>query len=386
MNHFHRTYGIIGGGAIGWSIAYQLAKTRADSRESIVVFEANLPGSSSWAGAGILPPAPQLVSADPLEALQRLSREVMPQWSRELKQLSGVDNEFRVCGGVYVARSIGEQASLLGLQQFWNEVGIVGRPLNKEEWSARYPWFASQLPWEQCKLVFEVPDEAQLRNPRQLTALRAASQSLGVETRQLSVDQAARLMLTPTQNDHACVDWGADERWQCEQFVLAAGSWTTKVLQSWFGEHLRTAAVYPVKGEMLLFKLPSQRFEQILNVGTRYIVPRLDGHVLVGSTEQEVGFQSDPTTSGRSQLLEFVEQHLPDLRHFELVKHWAGLRPASFDQMPVIGRLSRYPELIVASGHFRSGLQWSIGTALCVAALLRNETPPIDLRVFQPSR
>jgi glycine oxidase len=386
MNKSNRTYGIIGGGVIGWSIAYQLAKTRTDSRESIIVFESEMSGSSSWAGAGILPPAPSGATSDPLEALQQLSRQAWPEWSAELKQRTGIDNQFHVCGGVYVARSAGEHASLLGLQQFWNEVGIVGRPLPKESWAQQYPWFAKQLPWDECRLLFEVPDEAQLRNPRHLSALRAASESMGVETCRLDADQAARLMLHSQPHSGVAVTRGTDESYSCERLVLAAGSWTSLLLQRWFGETHGVASVYPVKGEMLLFKSPGPLFSQILNVGTRYIVPRLDGHVLVGSTELEAGYHSEPTEEARSQLLEFARQTLPQLLELELVQHWAGLRPASFDQMPIMGPLSFCPELIVASGHFRSGLQWSIGTAMCVAALLRNEVPPIDLRVFRPGR
>lgn len=386
MSGQRRTYGIIGGGAIGWSVAYQMAKTRRTSDESIVVFDAPLAGASSWAGAGILPPAARVESTDPVEQLQKLSRESMPVWSKELKQLSGIDNEFHVCGGVYVAQTSGEHASLLGLQQFWDEMGIEGRPLDSDSWNKRFSWFANQLPKEKCRLIFEVPGEAQLRNPRHLAALRRACAVLGVEKRELTAEQAAQLRFTPTSEGPPILDWGTSEHWNCDQFVLAAGSWTSSLLRRWFGTTDRFADVFPVKGEMLLFDAGASIFSTIFNVGTRYIVPRLDGHILVGSTEQEAGFYADPTETGRSQLIEFVEQTLPGLLRFELVKHWAGLRPASFDQMPIIGRLNQCPELIVASGHFRSGLQWSIGTALCAAALLRHESPPLDLRVFQPGR
>ncbi|MBL8892863.1 MAG: FAD-dependent oxidoreductase [Planctomycetaceae bacterium] len=386
MSVRRRTFGIIGGGAIGWSVAYQLAKTRRRTDESIVVFDASLAGASSWAGAGILPPATRFESTDPMEQLQKLSREAMPLWSRELKQLSGIDNEFHVCGGVYVAQTSGEHASLIGLRQFWDEMGIEGLPLEADSWNQRFPWFANQIPREKCRLIFEVPGEAQLRNPRHLAALRRACEVLGVETRALTTEQAARLQLSASATGPPTLEWGASESWNCEQFVLATGSWTSALLRRWFGTTDRFADVFPIKGEMLLFDATTPLFSTIFNVGTRYIVPRLDGHILVGSTEQEAGFFAEPTEEGRSQLLEFVEQTLPDLLRFKLVKHWAGLRPASFDQMPIIGRLNQCPDLIVASGHFRSGLQWSIGTALCVAALLRHELPPLDLRVFQPSR
>jgi glycine oxidase len=375
--------GIIGGGVIGLSIAYQLAKTRLDARESIVVIDGQLPGSASWAGAGILPPPPAISSPDPLEALQQLSLEQMPCWSNELRQRTGIDNEYRRCGGVYVAVTPGEHAALHGLQQFWQSVGITSRILDRLDWQRRYPWWDSQLPWDQCRVALEVPAEAQVRNPWHLQALRAACEQMGVTLIRLDPIQAEKLTLDP---EALTLSWGDNAAWKSESWVVAAGSWTSNLLQRWLPNLLQPPAVYPVKGEMLLFKAPHVSFAQILNVGTRYIVPRLDGHILVGSTEQEVGFDSEPSQTARSWLLQFVDRTLPRLRDFPLVKQWAGLRPASYDQLPVIGRLPQYPQVMIASGHFRSGLQWSIGTALCVAALLRGDTPPIDLKVFHPGR
>ncbi len=375
------TIGIIGAGAIGLSIAYQLAKT--GSSQSIIILDARKPGAASWAGAGILPPPITQASRDPLESLQQLSLSNMPQWSRELLEQTGIDNEYRNCGGYYIALTSGEQAALSGLQQFWKEAGIENQQLDRASWQRREPWLQSQLDWERCRTILDIPTESQVRNPRHLQALKIAVRQLGVVIHDISLQEADALTFDSTTGE---IHSGEERRWKCDQWIVAAGTWTSALLERWFGPVSKVAAVYPVKGEMLLFKTPAPLFRSVVNVGTRYFVPRLDGHVLVGSTEQEVGFDAVPSEWGKSQLGDFVQSVLPELAAYPLVGHWAGLRPASYDQTPVIGPLSQASNVFVATGHFRSGLQWSIGTAICLAALVRGETPPIDMRYFQPQR
>jgi len=383
MTTRHATFGIIGAGAIGLSIAYQLAKTRASARESIVVLDAQLPAAASWAGAGILPPPVQSRTTDPLEALQQLSLEKLPEWSAELRERTGIDNQYELCGGVYLALSAGEQAALAGLQSFWNIAGIETNALSPQQWQDNEPWLAQHASLGSCRRIVAVPGEAQLRNPRHLQALRQACTQLGVQF--VALDSAAAQQVSWDAATHT-VACGSLESWRCDRWLVAAGSWTSQLLQRSLPDLRGVGSVFPVKGEMLLFKLPYRPFRSIINVGTRYFVPRQDGHVLVGSTEQEVGFDGTPSTTARDDLLAFVRQILPGLLDWPLVQQWAGLRPASFDQTPLLGAIPGHPDLLVASGHFRSGLQWSVGTALCMAALLRNEPPPLDLRVFQPGR
>lgn len=377
------TFGIIGAGAIGLSVAYQLAKTRDSQRESIVVLDAALPGAASWAGAGILPPPVQTPTSDPLETLQRLSLQALPEWSAELLERTGMDNQYERCGGVYLALSSGEQAALAGLQSFWQMAGIETHTWTAAQWQAAQPWLAQHVPLEHCRRIVAVPGEAQLRNPRHLQALRLACTQLGVRFVTLEADAAQRLAWDGTTQT---VSGGRAETWRCDRWLVAAGSWTTQLLQRWLPDLRGLGSVFPIKGEMLLFKLPQRSFTPILNVGTRYFVPRQDGHVLVGSTEQEVGFDAEPSATAREDLLTFTRRVLPGLLDWPLVQQWAGLRPASFDSTPLLGAIPGHPALLVASGHFRSGLQWSVGTALCLSALLRGQTPPLDLRVFQPGR
>jgi len=142
----------------------------------------------------------------------------------------------------------------------------------------------------------------------------------------------------------------------------------------------------PVRGQMLLYKLDTAPFAAIVNEGTRYLVPRADGHVLFGATIEEVGFDMSTTESGITNLTQHAQTILPELTEDRLVKTWAGLRPGTFDGFPYIGPLSQSSNLFVAAGHFKAGLHLSPGTAEVIADLIEHKTPSIDLRPFAPSR
>jgi glycine oxidase len=135
---------------------------------------------------------------------------------------------------------------------------------------------------------------------------------------------------------------------------------------------------------MLLFRAAAPLLGRILNDGPRYLVPRDDGRILVGSTEEEVGFDKRTTESGIADLIGFAYDVLPALRDTPLENAWAGLRPGVYDGMPYLGRLPGLANAFVAAGHFRSGLYLSTGTALVMADLIGDGTPPFSLEPFRP--
>jgi glycine oxidase len=116
------------------------------------------------------------------------------------------------------------------------------------------------------------------------------------------------------------------------------------------------------------------------------MVPRDDGRVLVGSTEEEVGFDKRNTEEGLRELRAFAGDLVPALREAELERSWAGLRPASFDGFPYLGPLPTLANAYVAAGHFRSGIYLSTGTAVVMRQLICGEQPEIDLRPFRVGR
>jgi glycine oxidase len=142
----------------------------------------------------------------------------------------------------------------------------------------------------------------------------------------------------------------------------------------------------PVRGQIVLYRCHSPPFQRILNEGSRYLVPRDDGRVLVGSTEEEVGFDKSTTTEGLAELQRLACELVPALKSANVEHAWAGLRPASFDGFPYIGKIPGLENAFVASGHFRSGLQLSTGTARVMGQLIRGQQPVIDLRAFEVGR
>jgi glycine oxidase len=137
---------------------------------------------------------------------------------------------------------------------------------------------------------------------------------------------------------------------------------------------------------MLLLRLPRPAFSHVINEGSRYLVPRDDGRVLVGSTEEEVGFDKRTTEEGLRELRQLACSLVPALSDASLEQSWAGLRPASFDGFPYLGRLPELVNAFVAAGHFRSGLYLSTGTAVVMRQLICSGESSIALDAFRVGR
>jgi glycine oxidase len=142
----------------------------------------------------------------------------------------------------------------------------------------------------------------------------------------------------------------------------------------------------PIRGQIVLLECARPPLRRIANLGARYLVPREDGRLLIGSTEEDVGFDKSTTGQGIQELLQFALELVPALREARFQRSWAGLRPATADGMPYLGPMPEWDNLFIAAGHFRSGLTLSAGTAVAMGALIRGQTPPIDLDAFKVNR
>jgi glycine oxidase len=134
---------------------------------------------------------------------------------------------------------------------------------------------------------------------------------------------------------------------------------------------------------MLLLKTPVALSQRVINVGQRYLVFRQDGHILVGSCEEETGFELATTASMLQSLREFAVGVIPELKKAETVSSWSGLRPMTFDGFPMIGRVPGCNHVYVAGGHYRSGLHLSPATAMVITDLIFGRTPTIPLNAFR---
>ncbi|MEQ9070698.1 MAG: FAD-dependent oxidoreductase, partial [Gimesia chilikensis] len=124
----------------------------------------------------------------------------------------------------------------------------------------------------------------------------------------------------------------------------------------------------------------------VIESGKRYLVPRSDGRLLIGSTERDIGFNKQNTAEGVAGLIEFAQALVPALREARFERAWAGLRPRSIDGLPYLGFVDGFENLLMAAGHYRDGLQLSPITARLIRQLICEEPTDVPLDAFSCSR
>jgi glycine oxidase len=162
--------------------------------------------------------------------------------------------------------------------------------------------------------------------------------------------------------------------------VICAGAWSAEVLKN-LSAPLK---IEPVKGQMLLFKFKQQPIASILLHGGRYLIPRRDGHMLIGSTLEYRGFDKSPTPAAKQSLLDSAYKILPMLKRHKPVAQWSGLRPAAPEGIPFIGKLEGFENLYINAGQFRNGLVLAPASARLLADELLGGTPILDPRPYRP--
>jgi glycine oxidase len=354
---------IVGGGVIGLTTAYFLA------RESVsvqVLDKGDFGQEASWAGAGILPPGSSQRPRAPFEQLRAHSAALFPTLSGELRERTGVDNGYLRCGGLVFADT--ESASTA---EEWRSEGIAFELVDGQRLRHLEPAVG------ELGAAYHLPDMAQVRNPRHIRALLAGCQCLGVHLQPgcpVSSLEMQGKRVTAVRTDRGPLTAG--------QFLLAAGAWSEPLLQATGWQ----PGIHPVRGQIALINTRVPLFQRILLWGARYLVPRPDGRVLVGSTEEDAGFDKRTTTRAISDLLALACLLVPCLAEAHLERCWAGLRPGSPDGLPFLGAVPGFENLFVAAGHFRAGIQLSPATALVMRELLLSEPTTVPLESFRLDR
>lgn len=378
---------VVGGGVIGLSLAWELSQRGRD----VVVLEARTVGKgASWAGAGVLPPTAKHGTSDPYEQLRAMSHELHPQWAKRLHELTGIDTGYMRCGGIYLASTPAEVATLAANRWWWQEHGIEHQAWTLGELSQHEPALmagrqaaprlapqASDPAPIDIRSVWFLPDECQLRNPLHLQALASACQQAGVEV----IEQTAVTQLESTDGGGVQVVT-EHANYHAEQVCICSGAWARHALQQ-LG---LASGIMPVRGQMVLYHCDRPLLTSVVNEGHRYLVARRDGRLLAGSIEEEVGYVEETTDEGLRQIRTWAEKILPQLRHQPIEKTWAGLRPGSFDSFPYMGSVPGHEQLFLAAGHFRSGIHLSCATAVLMANLMEGIANPIDLHAFRVGR
>ncbi|NTW87985.1 MAG: FAD-dependent oxidoreductase, partial [Desulfobulbaceae bacterium] len=218
-----------------------------------------------------------------------------------------------------------------------------------------------------------LPDVAQVRNPRLLQALREALTRSGVAIH----DRLGPVGLDST-DDQVTAAVAGERRWQADLYVVAAGAWSAELL----GPRAAGLPVRPVRGQMLLYRAAPDRLPCVIYQGGHYLVPRVDGHILAGSTLEEVGFDKGTSETAGAELAAFVADVLPDVAAGGPIRHWAGLRPGSPGNVPIIDRHPNLANLYVNGGHFRYGVTLAPASAEHLADLIDGREPKLGQRTY----
>jgi glycine oxidase len=339
----------VGAGAIGLTIAHDLAEA---GLRLALIDRGPVGREASWAGAGIIPPASLSAAKTPYDRLRAISYQRFREFSRQIAEDVGIDVGYRNCGAVEVFASPEEIESMPTVRQSRTRVGIEHAPLTDNQRQT----FVAELVG---KHVDWIPGVCQIRNPRFLAGMKAWLRQRGVTI--IENDPAHDLLWGDRSRGRVAGVRLASERIiQGGQVLLAAGAWSGELYRRWTGIDL---PIYPIQGEILVLQSPRATTLPILLQGKRYLVPRDDGLILVGSTEVNVGFKKRVTQAALEELRQFAAGLLPTLAKAKGVYSWAGLRPASGFSHPVLGRAEDINNLWIATGHFRHGVQQSPGTA-----------------------
>jgi glycine oxidase len=364
---------IVGGGVIGLATAW-----RSLGRGLRVTVADPEPGSkASHVAAGMLTPVSELSYGE--EALLRLglaSRDRYSSFVAELEEVSGRDTGYRDDGTLQVALDRDDLAVIDDLRRFQESLGIPAEALTGRECRRLEPMLAPSV-----RGGLLAPADGSI-DPRRLSAaLLTAIERLGGT---IVRDRVAEVL---TDGGRAVgVRLAGGDTLRAGQVVLAAGPWSQDVKGV---PPDALPPVRPVKGQVVRLRSDApflgRSVRGLVRGSSVYLVPRADGELVVGATQEEMGFDTTVTAGGLWELLRDARELLPGITELAFSEVNAGLRPGSPDNAPLLGP-SALPGLLLATGHFRGGVLLAPVTGDVMAELLATGETPEVARPFSPGR
>ena len=361
---------IVGGGIIGCAIAYDLAKR---GMKPLVIDKAHTVGTeASWAGAGIL--TSHASTHEPYPTLCRASLELYPLLAEELRAETQIDIEYIQSGTLSVFFDSAEAAGLIGLAD-----RRVKRGFSTEVLTAEQAWALEPALSKSIAGAVLFPEDAQVRNPKMVTALAKGAAKLGAEFR---VGNPVTDFVRSNENGSNRVVGVIvnGETLYADTFVIAAGCWAG-ALTAQLDVPMQ---IEPAKGQIVLVEAMPPPFQHIVDGLGIYVVPRADGKILLGATVEFAGYDKTATVDGAKQMIDAGIAIAPQLADSTFVQTWAGLRPYA-KKGPLLGYLPGYDNVVLASGHFKNGILLAPITGQLIGELLTTGEPSLSLEPFQPT-
>lgn len=336
---------VVGGGIVGCAAALELAR----AGHAVTLYERGEIGrESSWAAGGVLTPIHIAEYPGPLAGLCVAAQQ---RYASFVASLEAPEVDFHTCGVMMLLLDDEDERDAAVLEGWRRSQGLPTHRLTSAEALREEPWVTPEL-----RAALVLPEIMQVRNHRLTQAIARAARRAGAELRTNS----------PVRDPSVL---------EADRVVLAAGCWT--------GEVAPSIPVAPARGQMILLVAPPGAVRRIILWKDRYLIPRLDGRLLAGSTVEEAGFDKSVTDEGLSSIRASMRRMIPKTGELPTETTWAGLRPRLPDRLPVIDAVGK---LIYVTGHFRNGILLGPITGVLVRELVEGRPPSVDLSPFRAAR
>lgn len=355
---------LIGGGIIGLLTAREFYNAGATVT---VIDKGEMGNESSWAGGGILLPLYPWRQNQAINQLAKQSIGLYPALASQLLEETGIDPEWNPCG-LLITKNPDITAALawcnhnkIAFEEADDKLtGLETTPLNPL--------------W--------LPTIAQIRNPRLIKSLKQELLQRGVR-----LIENCRTTVIQLDNNRVAAIESSKGNLSINELIITAGAWTSGLMAQLFPT-IRDSKprISPVKGQMLLFAAKPDTLKTIVLDGEHYLIPRLDGHILAGSTVEGDTFDKSTTLEAKNQISNFALKLLPTLKNYPLVKHWAGIRPGTPYGVPYIDRHPEISNLSINAGHFRNGLAMAPASAQLIADLILGRPTSVDPEPYSLNR
>ncbi|WP_258112605.1 glycine oxidase ThiO [Alicyclobacillus sp. SP_1] len=357
---------VIGGGVIGMSSAWRLAGT---GRRVLLLERDRTGAEASSAAAGMLGAQLETSSPGPFFQLCLESRSLYQNYVDELREETGVDAQLNH-NGIYQLALTETEAHALQRRMEWQiQAGGRAQFLSSREVYESEPLVARNFG------ALYLPDDGNIHAPLLIRAL-----SLAVK-RTCTVLEGAEAISIVTHNSLDYTVSTHSEKYVTRTVVVATGAWAPHLLPS------LTGRIRPVKGQLLSIRPRRATLQRTIFHHHTYLVPKRDGTIVVGATEdKEAGFNRDVRADAVQYLLDSAQQVAPGLSDAVFVRSWIGHRPGSEDAHPWIGELAESPQLHVAVGHFRNGILLAPVTANMLLDSIERRPWPVHWQAFHPAR
>jgi glycine oxidase len=358
---------IVGGGVIGLAAARELSLL---GHSVLVLDRGNPRDATSWAAAGMLAPQSEADERSPFFELCLASARLYRDWANHLHEESDVDPEYADSGLLFLA-STDDSLRRLRVAADWQQAaGLHAEVLSPEdakrlEPNLSLPLTGGVLMSSECHVT-----------PRQLLeALRASCIAKGVE-----IQPAAHVTEVLSAKGRVSGVKTSTDRFEAPCVVIASGVHTPDIDGLY-----PSIPLSPRKGQILSLISAAPMFKRMIRWDHSYLVQRRNGELVIGATNEDAGFDRSVTPAGIGGLLNRAVRISTALEELPIHEMWTGLRPATPDGLPIIGR-TEIEGLIYATGHYRNGILLAPVTAACVAALVAKRTAPISLEAYSPAR